>query len=127
MTLQFARQLTLLACLFTVGCAGSTSFVSEDVTVDLAPGTNTEVVLEFEAIGSHAGSFDFVASVSSGEGLTASVSPGSAEVDGVVDLTVSIELAEGADNPFGSGSVFVEGLGSNGSAGMTVSVDIPVN
>ncbi len=104
------------------GCAGSTSFLGDFVDTEIAPGGSQQVILEFEAEGSHAGDYDFSATVSSGDGLTATVSPQRMEVDGVVDVAVTISADAGAES--GSGSVYVEGSDGSNGAGTTISVTI---
>ena len=104
-----------------VGCAGSTSFIGDNPAIQLLPGAMQSVTMEFEAEGSHTGEYAFSASPST-ESVTAQVMPGTAEVDGVQLIVVTITAASDAEAGFRS--VFVEGKSGNNSAGQSISVQI---
>ncbi len=115
--------LALFIAFVLTGCAGSTSFLGDNPDIQLAPGASQEVVLEFEAEGSHSGEYSFTATVRNGDGLTATVSPDKAEVDGVIEVTVTITAAADAE-PTDFASVYVEGDDGSNGAGTTILVTI---
>lgn len=95
--------------LFLVGCAGSTSFLGEGFPeMILLPGGQDTLVMELEAEGSHAGEHELVARVNSGSGLTATIDPTSADVDGILEVVVTVSAADDATP--GTGSVQVEAI-----------------
>ena len=93
-TASIAR-LSALACLALVlaSCAGSVGFGDPDPEeLDVLTGSSGIVKLSFLAEGSNAGTYTIVA-VPDTDGITATVSPASAEADGdPVELKITVEV-----------------------------------
>ena len=105
-----AGQTTVDSC--TPNVCGCDFETCEDLAV--VPGDTVEVIATFLAEGSHSGTFTFTASAEGPGSVT--IQPGSADVDGTIDLTLTLLVdadAVGGD----SISVSFEGNRDKGDLG----------
>lgn len=120
---MYRRPLAIAALVFATACAGSTSFDVEGFPeIVLDPGSSDSVVLPLEAEGSHAGEFTITAEAT--DGLSATVSPQAVEVDGVVDIEVTVTAADDAPAGYGSVQVLAERNKGDIEASITVVVEV---
>ena len=121
--MNYSKRLSVLVLMLASACGGSTSFeVDGFPEIILVPGSSDRVVLPLGSEGSHAGEFTLTAEAT--DGLSVMVSPQTVEVDGVVDITVTVTAAD--DAPVGNGSVQVSAERTKGDIGASIGVAVEV-